>query len=720
MSEFISILERLRAKDPKRLKSLNAAAKEFGYKNFNSLPKVKRTPGVFDIRQKVVQRATARQAGVLPISEANIGKQFDPSLYTNKMGYSISELDKATKYYTKGKINKFKELVGPESKIIRKTISENLKRNKGKFRDPAISVKDQYTKQYDDIKKFVDDFKAKNKRLPSGREIARGTGYAEQGAIEAAKKKGIIETYKGIPPEAAKAGAAKRAEIQKAKAEAKNKTPIVRKSGPGGKVEKIVYPKKTIDGKSYKEAYLKDLKLRRKFGRGNLKAKKAAGVLSDAQMVKKYGFSSPTNFASNAVEVSKFEKLPQVSVKSSEQFLQAQREATKLLQDIQGRRKLPPGLHGTQASKTALQHALQKDPKLPITADNLVFVPAEANVKELKRIEGLRDKIVKQRDLLLKNKPSGYVKKVNALNTKGIDLAAKSDGLVQFQSIDAKGKKFTYKVGSEKYSLDPIGLNENKLLKDYTPKDYDLLRLNVDEARRRGSKIKTKKIIKRFSTDLPTDIRKVKNFAKSKGFRLNSFAGVIDLSQAGLKIPPSILRSMDNILSAGGKVARGAGKAAMIIDPIFAAMDFSKAMGEGLSGGQAATYTVGKFGQDILNLPRTIEDIAYLATEEGTLKNFGQKKDRLLGDAFKAEFADRYLQEKRESTPEATKDYRKAKIDYAKTLPIIDDMEIPMSQSEAQERERAFYLQRGVEPPEEETDFTYDGIMSIVSPKGVI
>jgi len=216
------------------------------------------------------------------------------------------------------------------------------------------------------------------------------------------------------------------------------------------------------------------------------------------------------------------------------------------------------------------------------------------------------------------------------------------------------------------------------------------------------------------------DVLKVRKFAKSKGFRLNSFAGVIDLSQAGLKIPPSILRSMDNILSAGGKVARGAGKAAMIIDPIFAAMDFSKAMGEGLSGGQAATYTVGKFGQDILNLPRTIEDIAYLATKEGTLKNFGQKKDRLLGDAFKAEFADRYLQEKRESTPEATKDHRKAEIDYAKTLPIIDDMEIPMSQSEAQERERAFYLQRGVEPPEEETDFTYDGIMSIVPPKGVI
>ena len=101
------------------------------------------------------------------------------------------------------------------------------------------------------------------------------------------------------------------------------------------------------------------------------------------------------------------------------------------------------------------------------------------------------------------------------------------------------------------------------------------------------------------------------------------------------------------------------------------------------------------------------------------LKTLVKKKNRLFSYE-PAAFADRYRQEKIEATPEATKDFRKARIDYAKTLPIIDDMDIPMSQSDAQERERAFYIQRGVEPPEEETDFTYDGIMSIVPPKGVI
>ena len=60
-------------------------------------------------------------------------------------------------------------------------------------------------------------------------------------------------------------------------------------------------------------------------------------------------------------------------------------------------------------------------------------------------------------------------------------------------------------------------------------------------------------------------------------------------------------------------------------------MDFSKAQEEGLSGGQSGIFAGRKFLNDLGNLPRTLEDLAYLATEEGTLKNFGQKKDRLLG-----------------------------------------------------------------------------------------
>ena len=224
---------------------------------------------------------------------------------------------------------------------------------------------------------------------------------------------------------------------------------------------------------------------------------------------------------------------------------------------------------------------------------------------------------------------------------------------------------------------------------------------------------------KQLRSLLEKNLKDVSNFAKSKGFTLNSFAGVVDLSQSGITIPANVRRSMDNILKVGGKIAKVGGKAAVVIDPLFAAMDFSKAMGEGLSGKESASYTGQKFLQDIFNLPRTLEDLAYVATDKGTFKNFGQKENRLFSYEPRV-FADEYLQEKIEATPDTTKDFRKARIDYAKTLPIIDDMDIPMSQSDAQERERAFYRERGVKPPEEETDFTYDGIMSIVPPKGVI
>ena len=91
---------------------------------------------------------------------------------------------------------------------------------------------------------------------------------------------------------------------------------------------------------------------------------------------------------------------------------------------------------------------------------------------------------------------------------------------------------------------------------------------------------------------LEKNIKNVSNFAKSRGFTINSFAGVVDLSQSGITIPANVRRSMDNVLKVGGKIARAGGKAAVVVDPIFAAMDFSRAMGEGVSGKQATLIQV--------------------------------------------------------------------------------------------------------------------------------
>ena len=377
---------------------------------------------------------------------------------------------------------------------------------------------------------------------------------------------------------------------------------------------------------------------------------------------------------------------------------------------------------GNLADKIEFHHADSKNLNSKIlTAPNRVtYLPKEIN-SELMPRDAYISKLYDQRESLgprpkNKKKLKIWKKEWDRINKAGNDFVTnpKSKGLLNFKVIDdVSGKVLDVGIDESKMIMRTPDLEIPGL---YGEDDYlgnkpfkKMTRIEKDNFLSKGKKKygSLKNLIK--------EIKNVKNFAAKKGFELNSFAGALNLSQANIDIPPSVRQSLTKIVSAGKTL----GKGAVVLDPLFATMDFSKAMGEGLSGKESASYTGQKFLQDVFNLPRTLEDLAYVATDKGTFKNFGEKENRLFSYE-PAAFADRYIQEKIEATPEATKDFRKARIDYAKTLPIIDDMDIPMSQSDAQERERAFYLQRGVEPPEEETDFTYDGIMSIVSPKGVI
>jgi len=377
---------------------------------------------------------------------------------------------------------------------------------------------------------------------------------------------------------------------------------------------------------------------------------------------------------------------------------------------------------GNLADKIEFHHADSKNLNSKIlTAPNRVtYLPKEIN-SELMPRDAYISKLYDQRESLgprpkNKKKLKIWKKEWDRINKAGNDFVTnpKSKGLLNFKVIDdVSGKVLDVGIDESKMIMRTPDLEIPGL---YGEDDYlgnkpfkKMTRIEKDNFLSKGKKKygSLKNLIK--------EIKNVKNFAAKKGFELNSFAGALNLSQANIDIPPSVRQSLTKIVSAGKTL----GKGAVVLDPLFATMDFSKAMGEGLSGKESASYTGQKFLQDIANLPRTLEDLAYVATDKGTFKNFGEKENRLFSYE-PAAFADRYIQEKIEATPEATKDFRKARIDYAKTLPIIDDMDIPMSQSEAKERERAFYIQRGVEPPKEETDFTYDGIMGIVPPKGVI
>ena len=192
----------------------------------------------------------------------------------------------------------------------------------------------------------------------------------------------------------------------------------------------------------------------------------------------------------------------------------------------------------------------------------------------------------------------------------------------------------------------------------------------------------------------------VKKYAASQGIKLNSFAGFLDFTQAGIDLPPAIKQASENILKASGQVLKGGGKLAVVLDPIFAAQDFSKAIDTGVSGGEALSFTAQKFAQDLMNLPRTLEDLAYTATEKGTFKNFGDKENRIF-DYKPKTFADDFLKNRVEKTDPKILKARLAKRDFdTQVLPnltMVDDIDIPASKEEIGAAKDAFMQEKDVD-----------------------
>jgi hypothetical protein len=194
------------------------------------------------------------------------------------------------------------------------------------------------------------------------------------------------------------------------------------------------------------------------------------------------------------------------------------------------------------------------------------------------------------------------------------------------------------------------------------------------------------------------DIPAIKKYAASQGISLNSFAGFLDFSQAGIELPPAIKQAADNVLKVSGQVLRGGGKAAIVLDPMFAAADISEAFSKGASGKQAVDYAVGRFAEGLVNLP----DLAASGAKFGFDKLRGKDTKFETGVLYEPKtFGQDYLKRVLDETPEEVKEARKAQLEFDQTvrpgLTMVDDIDIPASKEEINTAEDLFMKDKDVD-----------------------
>ena len=186
-------------------------------------------------------------------------------------------------------------------------------------------------------------------------------------------------------------------------------------------------------------------------------------------------------------------------------------------------------------------------------------------------------------------------------------------------------------------------------------------------------------------------IATVKRYAAKNGIKLGSFAGVVDLSQSGLTMPPAVKNALKTIVKYGGKTLRGVGKGAIVLDPIFAAYDFSTAIDQGAGGKNSSEYMVKRLGEGFLNLPDLV------ASGGKFVKDKLQGKDAKFeqGTLYKPfDFAQRGLEENLAAMPQSQKVRNIAERDFdvgiGASMGMVDDDQVPASRQETEKARQKF------------------------------
>jgi hypothetical protein len=243
------------------------------------------------------------------------------------------------------------------------------------------------------------------------------------------------------------------------------------------------------------------------------------------------------------------------------------------------------------------------------------------------------------------------------------------------------------------------------------------------------------KILTSHLEDIYKDVKKVRKFTNSRGVRFLSFPAVPALEDVGIEVPESIKKSIAKVAKTMKPIAKAFGTAALVVDPMFAAMDASEAFTKGAGGKTAGKYVAQSFVQDLINLPTTVAGAGKFVSDYAK----GKRGDDLKfeGDLLYTPktFADENLQATLDSMSKAEKLRNIADLKFDQTgMTMVDDMEVPPSRAEvdaAREANRKslmgpyykYGIESMVEEEPEETPLQNQGIFSIFSQpkfKGVI
>ena len=217
----------------------------------------------------------------------------------------------------------------------------------------------------------------------------------------------------------------------------------------------------------------------------------------------------------------------------------------------------------------------------------------------------------------------------------------------------------------------------------------------------------------------------------SQGVRFNSFAGFMDFAQTAkdlnIELPPAVKQAVARIVRTGGQILKGTGVGAAVLDPMFAAYDFSTAIDKGVGGKEAAKYTGKRFVEGVLNLPDLVASGAKFAKD----KIQGQDAQFETGTLYEPfTFAQESLDRAEAATPKSTRLRNIAERDFdvgqGATMRMVDDMEIPASKTEIDTAKEKFVesqmgpyykygLESMVEEEPEEKPLQNEGLLDILT-----